>query len=68
MSEASSTASLDELIAINIAGDIEAVADFLDGPAPNYPDHLEYHEDLWQQQSDASARLRRIAAGIRGLV
>lgn len=51
------SASLDELVAMNIAGDIEAVADMLDATGGVRPSIRE---------QAAATRLRRIAAGVRG--
>ena len=53
------SAPLSELVAVNIAGDIEAVADELDAEFDFVP------TDACCRLQDAAARLRRIAAGIR---
>lgn len=57
MSDPAASADLDELVLMNIAGDIEAVADELDAA-------VNIH-DPWDGSAMAAERLRKIAAGIR---
>lgn len=61
MSDPASSASLDELVAMNIAGDIEAVADDLRPLFATVPSRSE----VVAVAAVAEHHLRRIAAGIR---
>lgn len=60
------SAPLDELVAMNIAGDIEAVADRIDRAHETLSAQVEGDASTRFEIESAIADLRRIAAGIRG--
>lgn len=68
MSDPASSASLDELVRMNIAGDIEAVISQLEASvryADSEPDVYAAASSYESEVLEVIARLRRIAAGIR---